>query len=443
MNLLIPHGRMADKYLSWAAQEMGHAVHFMCNYQETNKLGETRRDCLPNYWKPVQTRFDLDMNHATYQHWYAEQIRNYVVDNGIDAILPCSSMDAVMREVAWVNEDLNLPGIRPHQARFVADKSVYLQDMKESGILVPDIYEIVEPGSEPTNYDIRYPCIAKPALGCGGFGVFIAYNADQLKWFFGSSDRPSDFSERGAFYQDHDENGKPKSYLHFGMGGRYIIQKYLPGPCVSVSGVTTKSVLDLSCVYDIGVTKPPTCSEMIHSWPCDLLRADSVAELVLSKINRKFRHRELFPDGAFMADFILHEHDLYLIDFSTRMASAGTKVLYHACEDRLSYPRNVVHAVLGEYEKIVEENPTKPTHCEYFPFPKGRLSNVSYPDITESDTAVIEECVTPIQDGSYVYEMRNDVQVLDRGWVNAVGKTRHDARSLVEMYISGIQYDVD
>jgi hypothetical protein len=144
-----------------------------------------------------------------------------------------------------------------------------------------------------------------------------------------------------------------------------------------------------------------------------------------------------------MADAILHEGELWLVDFSPRMSSSGTKMLYHVCGN-LSYAKNVIHATLGEARKMTGTNPTMPTYYSFIPFPKGTVTNVSYPYIEQYEDARIVEAFTPITGISRLFEMRNDVQVADRGWIiaSSTTETRSDAQNLVEAFIRDIQYDI-
>jgi len=436
MNLLIPHGRTADKYLVQAAQDMDHCVHLMCNLQERSRQRDVGRECLPDVWVPLPSRYDLKLSLEDYQKWYHEQIRTYVADHDIHAILPCSSMDVVMDEVAQINEDFTLLGVTPEQAAFFRDKTVYLPAMIAAGIRVPEIYEIVEPSGEPENYDIPYPCIAKPGLGCGGYGIFISEAEYNLRRFFGHSDNTDGFSERAFFYQDKDFAGRPKSYRHYGYGGRYLIQKYLTGPCISLSGTTVNGVPQLDLVYDIGITDPPTCAEINFGWPSIHPEAEVAARRLVDSLRKNKLEP---PDGAWMADAILHEGELWLVDFSVRMSSSGTKMLYHTCND-LSYPTNVINAALGEEWRMITPKPVIPTYYSFIPFPKGKLSNIRYPDASQ-----LEEIVLSVEEGERVFEMRNDVQVADRGWIVATSPngTRDDAEDIVKTFISNVQYDVN
>ena len=443
MKLLIPHGRAADKYLVKAAQDMGHRVHLMCNLNEADRAGEVGQTCLPDVWTRIKSRYELKISHEEYLAWYYTTMRDYVVKHKIDAILPCSSMDVVVHEVAKINEEFDLPGIRPEHAAFFGDKTIYLPAMEAAGIRVPKTYEIVEPNDEPKAYERHsYPVIAKPGLGCGGFGIFRAETKEGLEWFFGPSDNPEGFSDRALFYQDRDFAGEPKSYLHMGYGGRYIVQEHIEGPCISLAGTTINGVLKLDMAYDIGITPPPTCAEISFGYPSINYRANRAAERCVSDLQNSSL---TFPDGAWMADAILRDGELCLVDFAPRMSSSGTKMMHHACGD-LAYASNVILATLGEelwkWHPELEPCFRRRVFYSFIPFPKGRISNIQYPDIDDNQ---LVEVATPIQSDARVYEMRNDVQVADRGWLVAVSNegSSTDVRELVESYIAGIRYDVD
>ena len=436
MNLLIPHGRAADKYLVQAAQEMDYRVHLMCNLQDSDRLGEVGRECLPDVWVPLASRFDLKLSQGHYLNWYHDRIRTYVASNEIDVILPCSSMDIVMDEVAIINEDFNLLGVHPEQAAFFRDKTIYLPAMEACGIRVPKTYEIVEPSDEPKNYDLPYPVIAKPGLGCGGYGIYIAETEDDLRWFFNHSDDPNSFSERALFYQDRDFTGRPKSYLHYGYGGRYIIQEYITGPCISLAGTTVNGIPKLDLAYDIGITEPPTCAEINFGWPSIHSEVSGAADRLVSSYSACPTD---FPDGAWMADAILRGGELWLVDFSVRMSSSGTKMLYHTCGD-LTYASNVIHAALGDEWRMITPKPTIPTYYSFLTFPKGRITNIQYPPADQLD-----EIGLAVKEGERVFETRNDVQVADRGYIVATraGGTRENAENAVKTFIDNVQYDVD
>jgi hypothetical protein len=199
--------------------------------------------------------------------------------------------------------------------------------------------------------------------------------------------------------------------------------------------------------YDIGITEPPTCAEINFGWPSIHPEVQLAAKRLVVDYSTKVSID--FPDGAWMADAILRGGELWLVDFSVRMSSSGTKMLYHTCGD-LTYASNVIHAALGDEWRMIETQPVIPTYYSFLPFPKGTLSNVRYPDDNatyikhKGDTRLIET-ETPIRDNGRVYEMRNDVQVADRGWVVAISNigTRDDAQKLVESFIAGIQYDIN
>ena len=435
MNLLIPYGRAADQYLSLAAQELGHRVYLLCNFSDSERLGEVGRTCLPDFWIPIATRYDLKMTPDDYLNWYHEQLRECVSRNKIDAILPCSSMDLIINQVAQVNEEFDLSGIRPNQAEFYRDKSTYLPAMINHGVRVPEIYEIVEPQAEPKNYDLPFPVIAKPGLGSGGYGIYIAENENLMRWFFGPSDNPGAFSDRAMFYQDRDFSGLPKTYLHYGFGGKYIIQEHIPGPCISLAGTTVNGIPKVDLVYDIGISPPPTCAEVDFGWPSIHREAEVAARELVSSLEGI---DPPLPDGAWMADAILNDGKLWLVDFAPRMSSSGTKMMYHTTKD-LSYAKNVINASMGKSDQIIKPNPTCSTFYSFIPFAKGKIMNVRYPNHE------FQEAVLPVRNGSRVYEMRNDLQVADRGWVVASSETdsRESVQDTVQEFINNISYDTE
>lgn len=146
-----------------------------------------------------------------------------------------------------------------------------------------------------------------------------------------------------------------------------------------------------------------------------------------------------------MADAILKDGELWLVDFAPRMSSSGTKMMYHACGD-LSYASNVIIATLKDelwkWHWGLAGGMRHRVFYSFIPFPKGRITNIKYPEIEDHQ---LVEVATPVADDDRLFEMRNDVQVADRGWLVAVSDTdsKTNVQELVESYIAGIRYDVD
>lgn len=436
MKLLIPYGFSSDLYLAKAAQAMGHELHFM--YDDPKRCAAFDM-FKADGWARIKSHYETGLSTQDYYRWYQEQLVEYITANEIDAILPSSSMDSVMNEVAAANDYFGMPGIRREHAGAFRDKTVYIPLLEQCGVAVPKTYSIVEPTEEPVYDDLQYPCIAKPGLGNGGVGIFIAQNYTQLLWFFGPSEKVEDFSEEALFYQDKDFAGEPKSYLHFGYNGRYLVQEFLEGPCISLAGTAVGGQLRLDLVYDIGVTPPPHCSEISFAWPSEHAGAQEAALSCVDSLEKALN----FPDGAFMVDAIWKDGQLYVVDISCRMSTSGTKMLYHAGMRDLSYPKNVIEALL-DGTLGPETEPTVPVYYSFIPFPKGELQNVEYPDpvvMSGNNTYIIER--EKLAD-ERVFEMRNDLQVADRGWivVESPGGSRQEAENLARSYIDNIKYDI-
>ena len=440
-NLLIPYGGPTDVHFIEAAHEMGHKVVQMSNFQEVGRQERLMNECGADHFQVVPSRFELDLNHAEYMKAYKRIIRGAVEMHDIDAILPTSSLGFVMEQVADVNAYFGLPGIQPHHADLYNDKTEYLPLFADAGVLVPEIYEIVPAGQTPSSYDIPYPAIAKPGLGSGGYGVYVATNEERMRWFFSSSDNPDAFGKRALFYQDKDEDGNPRCYVHFGMGGRYLVQEYMPGPCISLVGHANEDgVPQLDLAYDITVTAVPYCSEIAFGYPSRFEGVEEAAEDLVESMAEVAE----FPPGAWMADAIYSDGSLYLVDLACRASSSGTKMLSHVSEDRNQYPRRVIEAVLDGQCGLPPE-PVRDTFYSFIPFHKGKIVELEYPDLSEipnRDGASIVEIETPLEEGERVSEMRNDVQVADRGFVVAEAESgkRKEAEALVADYLNTVRY---
>ena len=411
-------------------------VHFLCKTEDGKEMPDLREFCNnPPHWTRIPSRWEMKVSHDDYVAWYEGMLDEYITQHGIDIILPCSTIDIMMSAIGNMNAKHGLPGLTPEHAAVFSNKAVYFEKLKAAGVAIPTMYEVVPPSGEPTHYDWEYPCLAKPARGSGGYGVYVAMHESNLRWFFGPSDRPNDFTERALFYQDLHSDGTPKAYLHFGMGGEYLVQEYIDGPCVSLAGVAFDGKLELDLAYDITVTSPPNCSEIEFGWPSRHPDIDAAAERLRSQLEQAID----FPNGAWMADSIYRDGQLHLVDLSCRMSSSGTAMLsYVTGQD--NYPMRVMEALTGEppLRMAAKRNATS---YKFVPFPKGRIESVSFPE--RSKHPKIVEAVDMVSGGNgRIHEMRNDGQVSDRGWVVGVSDTRDDAEAAVDAYLDEITYEM-
>ena len=431
MKILIPTASSMDVYMVRAAQEMGHEVHQLC-MQDEWRVDSIRDACQADFFHVMPSRFEARMDRDDYKNFHRDMMAGIVNGCGIDVLLPTSSLDFSMDDIAAINDYFGLPGISPQHAEMFRDKANYLPYLASVGIDVPDVHEIVEPYSRPTRDDFPYPVIAKPGYGSGGFGVYVVDSPEKLHWLFGASDNPDGFSDRAFFNQDQDENGDPFCYVHTGFGGRYLIQDYMEGQCISLVGIAKDGELELHLAYDINVTEPPYCSEISFGYPSTIPYVHKAAERLTRLLEAHLR----FPNGGWMADTIYKDGNLYLVDLSCRVSSSGTKMMYHTCVDRLAYPKRVIQAVT---DGNMDENWTEADRgafYSYMPFRKGKIEDVEYPEATD----LIVEVNKTVEVGDRTTEMRNDVQVVDRGHVAAEADSRAEAEEAVTDFLSNITY---
>jgi hypothetical protein len=433
MKIFIPTASTMDIYMVRAAQEMGHVVYQLCQ-QDKWRIDSIREACKADHFFTMPSRFEANVDRDEYKQMHREMMAKIVEEHDIDVLLPTSSLDFSMDDIAAINLKYGLPGITPEHAVMFRDKANYLPMLLAAGVKVPKIYEIVEPEGIPREYDLPYPVIAKPGYGSGGFGVYVVNDADKLNWLFSASDNPTGFSDRALFNQDRNASGEPFCYVHNGFGGRYLIQEYMTGQCVSLVGTSLNGKLYLDLAYDINVTEAPYCSEISFGYPSTQQRALEAAEELTASLESALS----FPNGAWMADTIYKDGYLYLIDLSCRASSSGTKMMHHISTDRSEYPKNVMRTMMG-MDREVSGHSVRAAVYSYIPFPKGQLTDVEYPYWYDSRIVEINK---RIESKGGATEMRNDVQVVDRGHIAAEAESREEAERLVSRFLKSIKYKI-
>lgn len=97
------------------------------------------------------------------------------------AIIPLN--DYGVMTAAVVSEKLGLIGISPHAAELSTKKSMMRQAWSAAGVVCP-LFEIVKKGSSLRDaiHRVGYPCILKPAIGCGGAsrGVIVVRSEGEV-----------------------------------------------------------------------------------------------------------------------------------------------------------------------------------------------------------------------------------------------------------------------
>jgi ATP-grasp domain len=315
------------------------------------------------------------------------------------------------------------------------DKARYLKCLSDSGVLVPKVYAINPDHRQfPDLNEIRFPCICKPAYCSGGQGVFIAQNLNELEMFFSVEKATQNFSSLNLFYRNKTKGGL-RNYLynsgHF--SGPYILQEFLAGRIVSVSGVITNGNVNNLFAYEIHSTENSYCAEQGFSWPIEGLDERALFQSC-DRVTKVLK----YPTGPFMIDFILSENgELFVIDAGPRSSLTGSLMSSFVFQNE-----NHLRAQFLSHWNIsfASDNPEgRPIFWQRFPFPKGKIKKIVYPQFGEPWVLHAE---TPLSENDPVFEARLDRQMVERGSLATTGPSYVDAKNNWQKKFQEIQWTI-
>lgn len=341
--------------------------------------------------------------------------------NKYDYIFPTFS-DSRSRIIAEINEEFNLPGLRPPVREKIKEKLNYYQIWEDLNFKVPKIYQTVPHAAslEIFSRDIKFPCLVKPSAGHSGLGIKIISNGHELLEFF------KDVDHQSHKYQV--KNGeKFKGFEYFSDGKEYIIQEYIEGPVISIIGHVYNGKIQFDLIYDIESNSYPYTAETSLIYP--------------SKHYNKFLFDRLFNDMQefiskidldncpFMLDVILRDNELYLIDFAARI-SAGSHLIHFAGDPNYA-PKLVERLLLGKDLVLDLKNccmkkglPLKNGTIKTLKINKDHLADfIKYPS---SDR---------------IFLLRNDPAIINNGYVYMTGNSLEELDQKYQELIDSIEVD--
>jgi hypothetical protein len=302
------------------------------------------------------------------------------------------------------------------------DKSCYLPKLIRAGLPVPKIYKILKDQESPElqDPDIVYPCICKPACCSGGVGVMVADSPSDLPRLFGPELHPEHFNDINLFYRNRIKKNL-RNYLYNSghLGGSYLIQEFVKGEVLSVSGtVINGSVEEIFC-YGIGTTSNKYCAEQSFTWPLDQ-KLENRLRILSQQMVKVLK----YSDGPFMADMMLSEHgELSIIDAAPRASITGARLSFWVFQDNL-HAEQIIASHWSQRIQAPPQRQGRAIFWQRFPFPKGKLKNIKYPDFNQDYIVHHEIC---LREGDQINEPRLDRQMAERGALVTTGNTLTNA----------------
>ena len=202
--------------------------------------------------------------------------------------------DNLLVDISAFNTMYDMPGIKSVSAKHIVNKSSYYKIWNELDILTPQVYETVGHLNELDELpvDINFPCIVKPSSGYCSLGVQIIDNIESLFRFFKDTD-----VKLSPFQESHNQKYKSLQYLSFGSD--YLIQEYISGRLISISGVVKNNKIDIDFFYEIESDCYPYAAETGFIYPSDLDTND-LREKIVTSLNKFFKHIPVIQKPVFM-----------------------------------------------------------------------------------------------------------------------------------------------
>ena len=317
------------------------------------------------------------------------------------------------------------------------NKYLYLSKLAKNNIKVPSIQQKVNDHKFPKITKIKFPVICKPAYCSGGAGIQLAKNEQDIKQLFGNELNPQNFSDLNLYYRNRNKHGLRNYIYNSGhLSGPYIIQDYIEGRVLSVSGVLTdESVRSIFC-YEIFSTKNEYFAEQGFLFPIEKNLEDEIY-----KLSKELTSILKYPNGPFMIDFILStDNQLYIIDAAPRSSLTGAMLSRWAFQNN-SHAKNIISS---HWNKIVDENTEnthgRPVFWQRFPFPKGLVKTIEYPLFNEDYIINYE---ISLKTNDRVNEARLDRQMAERGYLVTTGSTRDEAIANWNKTFTQIRYEIN
>lgn len=296
--------------------------------------------------------------------------------------------------VAELNSKFNLPGITKENIPYCSKKKYY-ETFRDIAIPVPEIYGYFKNELILTS-KIVYPVVVKPAMGSGSIGVKIIFNEEELKKFF-------DVDKTIDTHAEYWKNG------YFDFNDCYIIQEYVEGQVITLSGRIVDKKVKFDAVFDIMSSQPPWCSELSLSFPSTA--ASDILDSVYKRIEEFLSFINL-NNSPFLFDVIVSSDKFYFIDFGMRISNNPQRPL-HLIEQ--NYTGKWVRSLLLGTEYLSKFN--RSVLYYNFNFPMGKILSI------DCDKHLADEIDLP-STGKNIYPSRNDLLASDKGYFIIVDDSR-------------------
>lgn len=439
LKALIPNISIDDRPLVEAAKKIGLEILAYTTAEPKelrSKIGQYYSD-LPVFDFP--SRYDQKIDAIQWRYEFEQRVRQFIKTNGIDLVLRSSRFNEADKlklflklRFPFLNKFIEVKGLHWH-------KEKYLRLLSYHGIPCPENYLIVKDQEVPNfkKYKIEFPCICKPSACSGGVGVFIAQSLLDLETFFGPELNPENFDEVNIFYRSRNRHGL-RFYLYNSgdIGSTYLVQRFIKGRILSISSGFAKGRLVSPFCYEIGPANSLFCAEQSFMWPIEREVEKKVLDL-----SHQLAQVLDYPNGPFMVDFILSEDgDIWVIDAAPRASSTGVQLNELVFQDTC-HAEDLITSHFGYIPNRPDrKSQGQAVFWQRFPFPKGRVTKLLYPPFDERKIVLQD---FRLKENDFIYELRTDRQMAQRGALATRGKDLSEAKKNWQEIFAQMEWKID
>jgi predicted ATP-grasp superfamily ATP-dependent carboligase len=326
--------------------------------------------------------------------------------NQYDYILP-TLPEHLNHLLAIVNTKFNLKGIKEHNKEY-CDKRNFYQMLETIEVPCPRLFK------EPV-----FPLIVKPSRGSGGIGVKILHNLEQFDQFFSTDNLLT------SQYQEP-INGKYRHWEYHSFNSEYLVQEYIEGKLITISGRVENGNIFFDSVFDIETTPAPYCAEKTFTTP-----SVNITDTILADSTKVIKHIDL-DNSPFLFDVIVSAGKGYFIDFGMRVTNNPQKPI-HAIDN--SYARKWIWSMMNQSQYQLELD--KCCKFQYFNFEKGKIKSI---ECNKKELAV--EIVLP-HNNDVLHMSRNDMLLEAKGYFIVIGNTSSEVNQKANAIINSINITYD
>ena len=346
---------------------------------------------LADYFLPIDLKDRIQL---------AEKAEEFKNKTGLDGVFTCGTDFSA--SVAWVAEQIGLPGIPYKTALNCTDKIRMRTVFHENGIPSPLFREVSE-GMDPLteSSSLSFPLVVKPVDNMGGRGVVSVSEKDALP-------------------------EAVKEAIRFSRTGRAIIEEYMDGPEFSLDSLVYEGNHTITGFADRHIYFPPCFIEMGHTLPTNL-EEDKKNEVI--RVFKKAVKALGIENGAAKGDVKLTTKGVMIGEIAARLSGGYMSGwTYPYASDVPLVEKGMLIAMGRDPEDLCEYSGRTSSERAFLSIP-GKIKSME--NLEEAhDTKGVKDLFLLVEEGDCVQFPVNNVSKC--GNIISVADSREEALSASE-----------